>query len=81
MAELKKPSAQGAVASSLALVIFLILLANDKREKSDVAEIIHFFLLLGFAASVIWVWLKYLKEYVNFAIEQKLKEKNSRPDA
>ena len=81
MAELKKPSAQGAVVSSLALVILFIMLAQEKREKSDAEGIVYSFLLLGFAASIIWAWLKYIKEYVNFAIEQKLKEKNSRPEA
>ena len=59
---------------SMALVIMLILTASDGR--SDIVEVIGFFALLAFTACTIWAWLRYLRGYVNFAIEQKLKDTN-----
>jgi len=81
MTELKKPSAKGVVSLSLVLLISFIMLAIDKKGWSDAREIIYLLVLLGFSACIIWTWLKYLKDYVNFAIEQKFKEMNNRTDA
>jgi len=81
MGELKKPSAMGPAASSVALVCMLALAATDGKKTSDIKEIVGFLTLLVFAACTIGMWIRYVRQYVNFAIEQKLKDKNGRPDA
>ena len=76
MDKLKK-SLVSAATCSIALVIMLILTASDGR--SDIVEVIGFFALLAFTACTIWAWLRYLRGYVDFAIEQKLKEIIKKP--
>jgi len=75
MDKLKK-SLVFAATCSIALVIMLILTASDGR--SDIVEVIGFFALLAFTACTIWAWLRYLRGYVNFAIEQKLSQHNKK---
>ena len=70
MDENKKPSVKSAAAVSMAVVMFSMVM---DKPKSDLAEIIAFFAVLGMAAYGIAAWVKYLKNYVDFAIEQKLR--------
>lgn len=81
MSELKRPSIIGAGASSLLLIFisFVISKENPQEKPSDILEMFKIFALLLMTISTIWVWLKYLKEYVAFAIEQKLREINKKP--
>ncbi len=82
MDELKKPSMMPAVTTTMALVCLLIVfvLSAAKKTRSEIGTIIVFFSLLGLTAGVIVQWVKYLKQYVNFAIEQKLREINKKSE-
>jgi riboflavin transporter FmnP len=77
MDKLKK-SLVAAVTSSIALVCMLMVfvLSATKEVRSEIGTIIVFFALLGLTAGLIVHWVKYLKQYVDFAIEQKLSEHN-----
>jgi len=71
----KKPSVKSAAVVSMAVVLFTLNFSIMKI-KSDVAEIIYLFCVLVMAGSAIAEWVKYLKKYVDFAVEQKLSEHN-----
>jgi hypothetical protein len=76
MGELKKPSAIEPAASSFVLVCMIVLMATDGKKTSDIEEIFWSLTLLAFAACTIWIWIRYVRQYVNFAIEQKLRQNN-----
>jgi len=82
MNELKRPSIIGAGAFSLMMSFFLFSLSkeNPQEKPNDILEILKIFSLLLMTIGAIGIWLKYLKEYVAFAIEQKLREINKKPD-
>jgi hypothetical protein len=80
MGELKKPSAMKPAACGFALVCMLVLMAADRKNTSDIREVLRVLTLFAFTGCAIWIWIRYLKEYVNFAIEQKLRESNKRPE-
>jgi uncharacterized membrane protein len=82
MSELKRPSIIVAGALSLMLTFLLCVISkkNTQEKPSDFLEMFKIFALLGMTISTIWAWLKYLKEYVAFAIEQKLREINKKPE-
>ena len=71
MKEIEKPSSRQIVAGSLAVIIFL---AMERKQKSDMIEIIGFLAILVLAYCVVQIWIRYIKEYVEFAIEQKSKK-------
>ncbi len=75
MDESKKPSVKSAAVASMAVVL-LTLLSSTKETKSDIVEIVQFFCLLVLAGYAIAEWVKYLRKYVDFAIEQKLSERD-----
>ena len=78
MDKLKK-SLVAAVALSIALVCMLMVfvLSRTKGTKSDdIGVIIVLLALLPLTASAIVQWIRYFKGYVDFAIEQKLKDTN-----
>jgi len=66
------------VASSIALVCMLIVfvLSATKEIRNDIEMIILLLALLLLTASAIVQWVRYFKGYVDFAIEQKLKDTN-----
>jgi hypothetical protein len=68
MSELKKPSTRGIIAGSLAIVIFL---AMREKPESDTIETVRFLSILILAYWVILEWIKYIKKYIDFAMEQK----------
>jgi len=76
MGELKKPSAIGPAASSFTLVCLLLLAATNRKKTSDMEEIVGVLTLLAFATCTIWICIRYVRQYVNFAIEQKLRQNN-----
>jgi len=73
-----KQSLMSAVTLTLALVCMLIVfvVSTTKETRSEIGTIIIFFSLLGLTVGAIVQWVKYLKQYVDFAIEQKLRQKN-----
>ena len=66
------------MASSIALVCMLIVfvLSATKEIRNDIEMIILLLALLLLTASAIVQWVRYFKGYVDFAIEQKLKDTN-----
>jgi hypothetical protein len=75
MNEVKKPSVKPAAVGSIAVVAFT--LTHSAMEiKSDIVEIVRFFFVLFLAGCVIAEWVKYSHKYVDFAIEQKLNERD-----
>lgn len=70
MSELKKPSALGIISGSLAIVILLTI----DNSKSEILKAIKFFSIVILTYGVIQVWIRYIKEYIDFAIEQKSKK-------
>jgi len=76
MGESKKPLALGPAASSFALVCLLFITASNRKNTSDIKEVLGFLTLLALTGCTIWIWIRYLKEYVTFAIEQKLGQEN-----
>ena len=82
MNEHKKPSIIGPGAASIAIMILLFTNSkeNTQEKLSDIYEIFIFICFLLFSVSIIWIWQKYLKEYVAFAIEEKLREINKKPE-
>jgi Na+/alanine symporter len=81
MGELKN-SLVAAVSSSIALVCMLLVfvLNATKETKSDIVMIILLLAILLLTVSAIVQWLRYLRRYVNFAIEQNLKEIIKKPE-
>jgi len=75
MNEIKK-SVRGAASSSLAVVIFLIILATDagKVTRSDILSITIFIAIVGLTYCTIMQWIKCVRKYVDFAIGQKMGE-------
>jgi len=69
----KKPSVKSAAVVSMAVVVFT-LQSSIVETKSDIAEIVRFFCVLVMAGYAIAAWVKYLRNYVDFAVEQKLSE-------
>ena len=68
----------GAVASSILLVILLMVIMDSAAtgKSSDFRRAIQSVLILMMTASVIIQWVRYFRRYVDFAIEQKLKDTN-----
>jgi hypothetical protein len=83
MKENKKPSIIGPGAASLTLLILLFISSkeNPQEKNSDTYEILVFISFLFFSAAVIWIWHKYLKEYVAFMIEEKLTEPDKKKES
>jgi len=71
----KKPSVKSAAVVSMAVVLFTLRFPTI-ATKSDIAEIVSFFCILVMAGGAIAEWVKYLRKYVDFAVEQKLSEHN-----
>ena len=77
MDEVKKPSMQIAIPITVAALLDLfaaIMMAstNTKPEALMIFVLCEIILIAGAIAA----WIKYFKRYVNFAIEQKLKDTN-----
>ena len=77
-----KTSPVAAVSSSIALVCMLLafVLSVSEEEKNDIVMIILLLAVFLVSASTIIQWARYVKRYVNFAIEQKLKEINKKSE-
>jgi Na+/alanine symporter len=73
MNEIKK-SVMGATSSSLAVAIFLIMLATDNGPRNDVSSIIFYIAILVLTYCTIMQWIKCVRKYVDFAIGQKINE-------
>jgi hypothetical protein len=69
-----KTYARGAVISSLAVVIILTRIANcaGRAEMGGAASIIGYISILAMASCAIMLWIKCVKKYVHFVIEQKM---------
>lgn len=69
----------GAVASSIVLVILLMVIMDSAATgtRSDFRRAIRPVLILMMTASVIIQWVRYFRRYVDFAIEQKLNERDT----
>jgi len=77
MDKLKKTLVAAVVLTfALACMLILFVLSATKETRSEIGAIIVFFSLLGLTACVIVQWVKYLKQYVNFAIEEKFRQRN-----
>ena len=78
MEDEKKPSIISSGELSLAMLILLYINAkeNPQEKLSDAYEIMIFIFFLLFSVSVIWIWHKYLKEYIVFIIDDKSQEMN-----
>jgi hypothetical protein len=76
MKEHIKPSIFGPGSASLTLILLLFIGSkeNPQEKYSDTYEILFFISFLLFSVAVIWIWHKYLKEFVEFKIEEKLTE-------
>jgi hypothetical protein len=81
MDEVKKPSMQSAISITVAALLDLfaaIMLASIKPKP----EVMMIFVLceIILIAGAIAAWIKYFKRYVNYAIEQKLREINKKSE-
>jgi uncharacterized membrane protein len=81
MDEVKKPSMQSAILITLAALLdlfaaFMMAAINTKSELLITFVSCEIILI----ACAIAVWIKYFKRYVNFAIEQKLREINKKSE-
>ncbi|HUT28875.1 MAG TPA: hypothetical protein VMX13_03700 [Sedimentisphaerales bacterium] len=73
MDELRK-SMWGAVGLSLALICMLMaFIESTTTVKSEVVRIVQMLGVVFLAAVAISQWVKYLKRYVDYAVEEKLK--------
>ncbi len=68
----------GAVASSIVLVILLMVIMDSAATgtRSDFRRGFRSVLILMMTVSVIIQWVRYFRRYVDFAIERKLKDNN-----
>jgi len=75
MDKLKK-SLVAPVASSIALICMLMVfvLSATKGTKSEIGMIVLLAAILLLTVSTIIQWIRYLRGYVDFAIEQKLRQ-------
>ena len=80
MDEHKKPSVIGPGALSFLLILLLHSKENTQEKLNNAHEMFDLFIFLLLLVSTIWVWQKYLKEYVAFSIEQKLRDVNKKPE-
>ena len=71
----KKPSVKPAAVGSIAVVLFM-LTHSVMETKSDIVETARLIFVLFLAGCIIAEWVKYLHKYVDFAIEQKLSERD-----
>ncbi|MHC4086878.1 MAG: hypothetical protein ACYSWZ_18555 [Planctomycetota bacterium] len=81
MDEVKKPSMQSAIPITVAALLDLfaaILLASTNTKPELLMTIVLCEIIL--IAGAIAAWIKYFKSYVNFAIEQKLREINKKSE-
>ncbi|HIJ54364.1 MAG TPA: hypothetical protein HPP66_14615 [Planctomycetes bacterium] len=81
MDEVKKPSMQSAILITLAAL--LDLLASFMMAASNTkSELLMTFVLceIIMIACAVAAWVNYFKRYVNFAIEQKLRENNKKSE-
>jgi hypothetical protein len=67
----KKPSVKSAAVVSMAVVLFTLQFST-METRSDTVEVMFLFCVLFMAGCAISEWVKYLRLYVDFAIEQKL---------
>jgi len=72
MEQMKKPSALSAGSASLGVLVFVMIFAENTKKTSDLDEILLSLCILTLAISAIRAWVKYLKDYVNFTVEEKL---------
>ena len=73
MDELRK-SMWGAVGLSLALICMLMVFTESTTTvKSELVRMVQMLAVLFLAACGIFQWMKYLKRYVDYAVEEKLK--------
>lgn len=70
-----KINVMGAVGGTLVLVGLLFQIATNNYSKSDTVEIILLVALIGVMASTIAMWTRTAKKYIDFAIEEKFKQK------
>jgi uncharacterized membrane protein len=81
MFEVKKPSMQSAIPITVAALLDLfaaIMMAsiNTKPELLMIFVLCEIILIAG----AIVAWIKYFKRYINYAIEQKLREINKKSE-
>lgn len=81
MDELKKPSMVSAILLTLAALLDLmasfLMAANNTKSELLMTFVLCEIVLI---ACAIAAWIKYFKRYVNFAIEQKLREINKKSE-
>jgi hypothetical protein len=53
---------------------------RTQAKPSDVQDVVGLLSYLLWAAVTIWMWQKYVKEYVAFAVEQKWAEMSRDPE-
>jgi hypothetical protein len=77
-----KNSLIAAGASSFATVCMLIVfvLSATKETKSVIAMLVLLLAILVLTLSAIVQWVRYIRRYVDFAIGQKLREINKKPE-
>jgi hypothetical protein len=73
MNEPKKPSARGVISGSLLIVV---LLAMKRKSNNDIIETIGFLATVFITYFIIQMLLKYIKDYVDFAMKQKRNDEN-----
>jgi hypothetical protein len=77
MDEVKKPSMQSAILITLAALLDLLasfmMAASNTESKLLMTFVLCEIILIACAVAA---WIKYFKRYVNFAIEQKLSERD-----
>lgn len=71
----KKPSVKSAAGLSMVVVLFTLMFSMNET-RSEIVEIMLFLCVLFMAGCAIYEWVRYLRKYVDFAIEQKLSGHN-----
>ena len=77
-----RTSMVAAVSSSIALICMLMIFVPSatKESKSEIWKVVLVLAILLLTVSTIVQWVKYLKQYVDFAIAQNLREINKKPE-
>jgi hypothetical protein len=81
MKKYPQPSIIGPGAMSIFVIIILAALKDNPQEKHNDMLMYGFISLLLCSFALIWMWQKYLKEYVAFTIEEKFRQINDNQNA
>ena len=70
-----KNTLRGAVGTTFMIVVILLMIISNANKQNDTLDFLNIVILVAMVASAIWFWIKVTKQYIDFAIEEKDKDR------